>query len=122
MPPGRWLGRGRTFCRNLGLGEPRHMGPFRRCDKSKLLERRALVWLAALGLLSACGKPRAPDAVALQLEPVPAAPVLQIAAETVPEATGALAVVAARPQGVAGSDVRPTLTFSRPVMALSTVE
>jgi alpha-2-macroglobulin len=91
------------------------MGPVRR------VQRRP-VWPVALGLLLACGKPSPPVSPGLTLEPVPAAPVLQIAPEAPLAANGALAVVAARPQGVAGSDVRPTLTFSRPVQALSTVE
>ena len=58
----------------------------------------------------------------LQLQPVPAPPSLQLSPEALAGADGTLAVVAARPRGVAGSDVRPTVTFSRPVMLLSTVE
>ncbi|HXX29586.1 MAG TPA: alpha-2-macroglobulin family protein [Myxococcaceae bacterium] len=49
-------------------------------------------------------------------------PAIQVSPEPVPGSEGQLAVVAARPRGVAGSDVRPSLTFSRPVMPLGTVE
>ena len=78
-------------------------------------------WLLLAGLaLLGCGKPK--PSTGLELQPLPAAPSLQVSSEAIPGAGGALAVVAARPRGVAGSDVRPTLTFSRPVMALASVE
>jgi alpha-2-macroglobulin len=80
-------------------------------------------WLLLVGLvLASCGKPKPEGASGLALEPLPAAPLLQISSEALPGASGGLTIVAARPRGVAGNDVRPTLTFSRPVMALGTVE
>lgn len=56
------------------------------------------------------------------LEPLPAAPQLQIDREALPGADGALAVVAARPQGDTEGNVRPTITFSKPIVALQGIE
>jgi alpha-2-macroglobulin len=99
------------------------MGPVRRAVESGWKRNCGLGPLVLAGLLLAgCGKGKPAVRPGLELEPLPAAPTLNIASESIPGAGGALAVVAARPRGVAGSDVRPTLTFSRPVMALGTVE
>ncbi|MBL9037902.1 MAG: hypothetical protein JNG84_05235, partial [Archangium sp.] len=62
------------------------------------------------------------DAPALSLSPLPAVPTLDVARESLPGADGALAVVAARPQGVIEGEVRPTVTFSKPVKSLEMVE
>ena len=98
------------------------MGPVRQAVEEKLL-RWGLLGPLLLGLLLVdCGKGKPAASSGLELQPVPAAPALRIAPEALPGANGALAVVAARPHGVAGSDVHPTLTFSRPVMSLGTVE
>ena len=79
--------------------------------------------VVALALLAGGCRKGAPQGPAgTELEPVPVPPVLQIAPEPVPGAEGGLRVVAARPRGTAGSDVRPAVTFSLPVLALGTVE
>jgi uncharacterized protein YfaS (alpha-2-macroglobulin family) len=98
------------------------MGPVRQRVEAEFPRKWGLGWLVLSGLLLLdCGKAKPAAESGLELQPLPAAPSLQISSEAVPGANG-LAVVAARPRGVAGSDVRPTLTFSRPVMALSTVD
>lgn len=92
--------------------------------------RSAAVLFAALllGLSSCtCGSSDSPpaDAGAVQgraLDPLPAAPQLQIDPEALPGADGALAVVAARPQGDTEGAVRPTITFSKPIVAVQGVE
>ncbi len=99
------------------------MGPLRRGVEGGFALRRCICLLAAASpLLLGCGKGKAPATAGLELQPVPPPPALQLSPEGLPGAGGTLAVVAARPRGEAGSDVRPTLTFSRPVMPLSTVE
>ena len=72
--------------------------------------------LAAAALTACKGKPpgQAP------LQPLPPPPALAIAPEGLP--TAGLTVVAARPHEVVGADARPTITFSRPVVALMSVE
>ncbi len=80
--------------------------------------------LAALAL-TACGKACAPSPRAggpIDLAPLPEPPPLQIAPEALPGAGGELVVVAARPQGPMQGDVRPTITFSKPIVALGSVE
>ncbi len=57
-----------------------------------------------------------------QLQPLPAPPSLNVPPESLPGAGQALEVVAARPQGEQFGEVRPTVTFSRPVQSLETVE
>jgi len=85
--------------------------------------KRSWCVCAAVGLLLlGCGKGKPAATEGLQLEALPAPPALQLSPEALAGASGTLAVVAARPRGEAGSDVRPTLTFSRPVMPLSSVE
>src|SRR6266540_2478976 len=54
----------------------------------------------------------------IDLTPLPAPPAVQVAPEPVPGADGALAVVAARPTGVAQGNFRPTITFSKPIVAM----
>lgn len=57
-----------------------------------------------------------------KLDPLPQAPSMDVAPEALPGAGDALAVVAARPQGQQFGEVRPTVTFSRPVRSLEMVE
>src|SRR6266545_1766036 len=88
------------------------------------MSRTTAAALAALTLV-ACGKgctPRSRGASPIDLAPLPEAPPLQIAPEALPGAGGELAVVAARPQGPMEGDVRPTITFSKPVVAMGSVE
>jgi uncharacterized protein YfaS (alpha-2-macroglobulin family) len=54
--------------------------------------------------------------------PLPEAPPMQVAPEALPGADGSLAVVQALPTGAAQGLIRPTITFSKPVVALGTVE
>ena len=74
--------------------------------------------LSAVALTACKGKPSGPAETPLQ--PLPAPPALTIAADALPS-TG-LTVVASRPHEVVGADARPTITFSRPVVALMSVE
>ena len=57
-----------------------------------------------------------------QLQPLPTAPSLNVPQESLPGAGQDLSVVAARPQGEQQGEVRPTVTFSRPVQGLQEVE
>lgn len=57
-----------------------------------------------------------------QLSPLPQAPSLDVPHESMPGAGEELSVVAARPQGEQQGEVRPTVTFSRPVQGLQEVE
>lgn len=85
----------------------------------------------ALGGCGGCGKDdreavgRAPvgapgEDVPRDLQPLPEAPELQIEQE--PGSNGAFTVVAARPQGEFEGEIRPTVTFSKPVKSLAMVE
>lgn len=56
------------------------------------------------------------------LEPLPTPPVVRVEQEPLPGADGRLAVVATRPHGAVQGAVRPTITFSKPVVSLGTVE
>jgi uncharacterized protein YfaS (alpha-2-macroglobulin family) len=91
-----------------------------------MLHRLAAASLVA-GLLAWSGcTPQPPAALGrssgpIDLQPLPEPPPLQIAPDVLPGADGALAVVVARPQGPTSGIVRPTITFSRPVVALGTV-
>ncbi|MBX5480947.1 MAG: alpha-2-macroglobulin [Myxococcaceae bacterium] len=58
----------------------------------------------------------------LDLEPLPEAPPVVVAPESLPGADGTLAVVTARPQGPMEGEVRPTVTFSKPVKSLADIE
>src|SRR5262249_13568826 len=55
------------------------------------------------------------------LKPLPEPPPLNIPQEQLPGAGGELAVVVARPQGAAAGEIRPTVTFSKPVRTLESV-
>jgi len=57
----------------------------------------------------------------LDLKPLPKAPVVDVQQEPLPGAES-LAVVAARPQGLIRGEVRPTVTFNKPVKSLMQVE
>jgi len=72
--------------------------------------------LAAMALVACKGKPPGPA----PLQPLPPPPALTIAPDALP--TTGLTVVASRPHEVVGADARPTITFSRPVVALMSVE
>ncbi|HET9155102.1 MAG TPA: Ig-like domain-containing protein, partial [Myxococcaceae bacterium] len=74
--------------------------------------------LASAALVACKGKPSGPEQPPLQ--PLPPPPALAIAPEALP--TAGLTVVASRPHEVVGADARPTITFSRPVVALMSVE
>ncbi|MBI3183718.1 MAG: alpha-2-macroglobulin [Myxococcales bacterium] len=56
------------------------------------------------------------------LKPLPEPPQMSIAPEALAGAGGELAVVAARPQGPMRGEVRPTITFSKPVKSLEMIE
>src|SRR4051812_25289818 len=58
----------------------------------------------------------------IDLKPLPDAMTIQVNPEDLPGADGSLAVVAARPQGKTYGNFRPTITFTKPVVALGTVE
>lgn len=96
---------------------------------------RTAVAVAALGFLAGCGgcgekQPKTPTArvgvpgesPAIKLSPLPEPPALNIPPDQLPGADGALAVVAARPKGEAEQEVRPTITFNKPVKSLEQVE
>src|SRR5690242_11620129 len=57
----------------------------------------------------------------LELKPLPKPPDIAVNQEPPPDAE-ALTVVAARPQGEIKGEVRPTVTFSKPVKSLAQVE
>ena len=59
---------------------------------------------------------------ARKLDPLPKAPTFDVPHEQLPGAGENLTVVAARPQGDQYGEVRPTVTFSRPVQGLQEVE
>ncbi len=92
----------------------------------------ALTLVALAGGCRGCKEDREKvDAVAVglpnedlprKLEPLPEPPKLQIDPEALPGAGEDLAVVAARPQGPVQGEVRPTVTFSKPVKSLEMVE
>lgn len=56
------------------------------------------------------------------LKPLPEPPKLEIQQENLPGAGGELAVVTARPQGQWRGEVRPSVTFSKPVKSLAMVD
>lgn len=62
------------------------------------------------------------DKAGLALSPLPEPPKLDLQTQPLPGADGALAVVASRPQGKARGEVRPTVTFNKPVKSLEQVE
>ena len=91
-----------------------------------MMRRSQAALAAAVLLVFASCTPRPPSSAPVQgpidLAPLPEPPPLQIAPEALAGADGSLAVVAAQPQGPAIGIVVPTITFSKPVVALGTVE
>ncbi len=91
-------------------------------------------WIAAVAVVSAvsctCGKGKTPTDPMnvpgkdgdLSLSPLPKAPDLNVPHEALPGAGQDLAVVASRPHGEVFGEVRPTVTFNRPVKSLEMVE
>ncbi len=83
-----------------------------------------LVVSALISCSGSCGKgdrfgaPGEPEA--RKLEPLPAAPKLDVAQDQL--ASGPLTVVAALPTGETRGEVRPTITFSKPVKTLEAIE
>ncbi|AKU90473.1 Ig-like domain-containing alpha-2-macroglobulin family protein [Vulgatibacter incomptus] len=97
------------------------------CHKRSLL----LLALGLLGLVAgscSCNEPEGsritPQAeeASRKLEPLPEAPHLEVAQEPVPGSAGDLAVVAVRPLGASPVDARPTITFSKPMVAVGGVQ
>ncbi len=87
--------------------------------------RRTVVAAAVAALaLAACGKGCGPRSSGgpVDVEPLPEPPAMSVSQEGLPGAGGELAVVAARPRGPVEGEVRPTVTFSKPVVALGSVE
>lgn len=92
--------------------------------------RLLIVAVAAVAAGCTCGDKKLPTDVLTpgqepgtrQLAPLPQAPAFDVAREQLPGAGEALAVVTARPQGQQYGEVRPTITFSRPVKSLEMVE
>lgn len=88
--------------------------------------RAATLCLVALLALTACAeKAEQPDAVkptaqapSAKLEPLPEAPKFNVEPEALPGHGDTLSVLVARPTGNVQEDIRPTITFSAPVMAL----
>jgi len=68
----------------------------------------------------AAGLPPGAAAPTQTLAPLPEPPAIQVA--PLPGAGGGLAVVACRPQGEAYGAIRPTVTFSKPIVALGALE
>ena len=94
------------------------------------LPRLGVLALCVMVVGCKCGKteggsetmhpPEAPGA--RRLAPLPTPPTMNVAPEALPGSGEALSVVAARPQGAMTGEVRPTVTFSRPVKSLEMVE
>src|SRR5229473_3289726 len=89
----------------------------------------ALILLAAIGCSGTCGRKSSRHSQASMpnenlprdLKPLPEPPDLRIARQSLPGAD-ALSVVTARPRGEVRGEVRPTITFSRPVKSLESLE
>lgn len=97
-------------------------------------EHRIFLGLTAIGLSLAactCGQPPAksgpgaadggPTHPPVTLAPLPEAPKIEVPPEALPGANGELAVVVARPQGDIYGELRPTITFSKPIVAMGSV-
>jgi uncharacterized protein YfaS (alpha-2-macroglobulin family) len=83
--------------------------------------RRLSVVLVALAVV-ACGRSGSKHtASGIEVGPLPAPPTFSTS-PVAPDPGGELAVVASRPQGVVRGEVRPTVTFSKPMVALGSVE
>jgi len=74
--------------------------------------------LCAFALVACGGDGDRPAAEGRILEPLPEAPSLSAPREEVPGTDGALAVVVVRPRGAAPRGANPTITFSKPMIAL----
>jgi uncharacterized protein YfaS (alpha-2-macroglobulin family) len=93
---------------------------------------RALAALALIASGCTCGdKPSGTDRELVtpgeaprqgELQPLPEAPELDVPRDALPGADGELAVVTARPQGPVRGEVRPAVTFSKPVKTLGDIE
>ena len=98
-------------------------------DSSGRFGFAALILLAAIGCGGACGRKSSRHSQASMpnenlprdLKPLPEPPDLRIARQPLPGAE-ALSVVTARPRGDVRGEVRPTITFSRPVKSLESLE
>jgi uncharacterized protein YfaS (alpha-2-macroglobulin family) len=87
------------------------------------MRRSRLASLAALVLAAACGRCGGTrTGSGIDVEPLPEPPRLAIDPEALPGASGELAVVVARPQGPADGNARPTITFSKPIVAIGSIE
>ncbi len=93
-----------------------------------LWKRTIALLTVALAVSCTCGKSTSKEHVgpeatrpALDLKPLPTAPEMSAPQEPLPGAE-ALAVVAARPQGLIRAEIRPTITFSKPVRSLAQIE
>ncbi|HET9555463.1 MAG TPA: alpha-2-macroglobulin family protein [Anaeromyxobacteraceae bacterium] len=88
----------------------------------RLAARLAVLATVTLAL-AACGKGCGKTSPAgVDLSPLPEPPPLSIAPKALPGAGGELAVVVARPQGPAQGNLRPAVTFSKPIVAMGMVE
>ena len=93
--------------------------------------RRATIFVAAL-LVAGCGGESHQDlrdwmrdqgkGALGKLDPLPQPPSLNVSPEALPGAGQDLAVAAKRPPGDVPGEVRPTVTFTRPVKSLEQVE
>ncbi len=94
------------------------------------LRRSLPLLLAVLAAACTCGDKKTPTdgmkppeaELPRDLKPLPAAPDFAVTPEALPGAGQELAVVSSRPQGEQRGEVRPTVTFSRPVKSLEMVE
>lgn len=96
------------------------------------MSHKSIAVFFAAALLSACtcGDKTTPtdkvdgtkDAPPLSLQPLPKPPSLDVSPESMPGAGQELAVAAKRPTGDVPGEVRPTVTFTRPVKSLEQVE
>jgi len=84
--------------------------------------RARLAALALVALATACQRCGTPPGAGIEVAPLPEPPRVDVGQEPLAGAGGELAVVAARPQGPAEGNFRPTITFSKPVVALGSVE
>lgn len=81
-----------------------------------------LLWVPACTSVTGSSPGESTTDEGTRLEPLPEPPVIQIEQDDAPGASKNLEVVVARPTGEVGGDVRPTLTFNRPVISLDMVE
>ncbi len=101
-----------------------------RVQRGQLRNRVFFLSIVTLSQLTSCTCFKKPDSAATgnddlprALSPLPPPPKLDIQTEAVPGGDGALAVVSVRPSGkVFYGEIRPTITFSKPIMSLQMVE